>query len=143
MTVPAKRLTVIFTAIACLLLLPLIAMQFTTEVNWTLLDFTVAAVLLSGTAALCELVVRKVRSTRQRILLCAVILAGLVLTWLELAVGIFPSPVTVNTGFQSCKRAVSLIKDQNSLIPQLMAPLSPDWRMYFIIAGFYCTVGLV
>jgi hypothetical protein len=40
-----------------LLLIPLIAMQFTNEVNWTLFDFVVAGFIL-GTGFICELVIR-------------------------------------------------------------------------------------
>ena len=55
-----KRLIAIVFAVAFLLLIPLTAMQFTDEVNWTLLDFVTAGVLLLGTGLLCELVMRKV-----------------------------------------------------------------------------------
>jgi hypothetical protein len=64
-------------------------MLFTDEVKWSLADFIVAAVLLFGTGLLCELILRKVRSKKQRIILCFIILAILLLTWAELAVGIF------------------------------------------------------
>ncbi len=49
-------LTVVF-----LLLIPLVAMQFTNEVNWTLSDFVVAAVLLLGTGLIFEFVMRKIK----------------------------------------------------------------------------------
>ncbi|TDE30272.1 hypothetical protein E0I61_04575 [Flavobacterium ranwuense] len=80
-------LTVVF-----LLLIPLIAMQFTKEVNWNLADFVVAGVLLLGTGLICELVMRKVKNTNHRIILCAAILAALLLIWIELAVGLFGTP---------------------------------------------------
>jgi Kef-type K+ transport system membrane component KefB len=80
-------LTVVF-----LLLIPLIAMQFTNEVNWNQSDFVVAGVLLLGTGLICELVMRKVKKTNHRIILCAVILAALLLIWIELAVGLFGTP---------------------------------------------------
>jgi peptidoglycan/LPS O-acetylase OafA/YrhL len=84
-----KRLTGILITIVLLLLIPLIAMQFTDEVNWTWPDFIAAAVLLAGTGLLCELVLRNVKKTRYRITICIVILAMLLLIWAELAVGIF------------------------------------------------------
>lgn len=87
-----KRLIYIVLTVALLLLIPFIAMQFTAEVMWTLSDFIAAAVLLLGTGLLCELVLRKVTKPSHRIIFCAVILAGLVLVWLELAVGIFGTP---------------------------------------------------
>ena len=56
-----KRLTFILITATILLLIPLVAMQFTEEVNWTLADFLVAGVLLYGTGLLCELILRKVK----------------------------------------------------------------------------------
>jgi Trk-type K+ transport system membrane component len=84
-----KRLIGILLTAALLLLIPLIAMQFTDEVNWTLPDFIAAGVLLLGTGLLCELVLRKVKKTKLRIAIFLVILATLLLIWAELAVGIF------------------------------------------------------
>ena len=84
-----KRLIGILLAVALLLLIPLIAMQFTDEVNWTLFDFIGAAVLLLGTGLMSEFVLRKVKKTKHRIAICLAILATLFLIWAELAVGIF------------------------------------------------------
>src|SRR3954454_8523454 len=88
-----KRLISIGITVALLLLIPFIAMQFTDEVNWTLSDFIIAAVLLLGTGLMCELVIRKVKRIKYRIAICAVILAALFLIWVELAVGIFGTPL--------------------------------------------------
>ena len=96
MLAPNKRLTAIVVAVAFLLLIPLVAMQFTNEVKWTLSDFGVAAFLLLGTGLLCEIVIRKVRTINLRFALCAALLAVLVLVWLELAVGIFGTPFAGN-----------------------------------------------
>jgi bacteriorhodopsin len=87
-----KRLIGIVIAVLILLSIPLIAMQFTDEVNWTIMDFIVAGILLFGTGLMCELVLRKVKNIKYRIGICAVILAALFLIWAELAVGIFGSP---------------------------------------------------
>ena len=84
-----KRLIIIVITVAFLLLIPLIAMQFTDEVNWTLLDFVVAGALLLGTGLFCELVIRKVNKIRLRIAICLAILAMLLIIWAELAVDIF------------------------------------------------------
>jgi peptidoglycan/LPS O-acetylase OafA/YrhL len=88
-----KRLGGILTAAGLLLLLPLIAMQFTAEVAWTLSDFVVAGVLFFGTGLLCEFVLRRVKKRRGRLLICGAILAALILVWIEMAVGIFDSPL--------------------------------------------------
>jgi predicted permease len=87
-----KRLVIIIISVAILLLIPLIAMQFTTEVNWTLTDFAVAGILLLSTGFLCEMVLRKIPKTKHRIAVCLSLLIILVLIWVELAVGIFDSP---------------------------------------------------
>lgn len=87
-----KRLIGIVVTIVFLLLIPLIAMKFTHEVNWTLSDFVVAGVLLLCTGIIGELVMRTVKKTNHRIILCAFILIALFLIWIELAVGIFGSP---------------------------------------------------
>jgi Kef-type K+ transport system membrane component KefB len=87
-----KRLIGIVLTVAFLLFIPLIAMQFTDKVNWTLSDFVVAGVLLLSTGLICELVMRKVNKTNHRIILCTAILVALVLIWVELAVGLFGTP---------------------------------------------------
>jgi len=87
-----KRLTIIFAVIAGILAIPLIAMQFSNEVNWSLSDFVIAGVLLLGTSLLIELVISKVRGTGYRLVICAVVLLALFLIWAELAVGIFGTP---------------------------------------------------
>ncbi len=87
-----KRLIKIALTVLLLLLIPLIAMQFTDEVSWTLLDFVVAAIVLLGTGLMCELVLRKINKIKYRIPICAAILAALLLIWAELAVGIFGTP---------------------------------------------------
>jgi peptidoglycan/LPS O-acetylase OafA/YrhL len=89
---PNKRLKNMLIFVAVILLIPLIAMQFTEEVNWELTDFIVAGVLLLGTGLVCEFVMRKVKKKENRIALCIVIITILLLVWAELAVDIFGSP---------------------------------------------------
>lgn len=88
-----KRLIAIVTIVAILLLIPFIGMQFSDEVDWKLNDFIVMGVLLLGTGLAIELVMRKVTSKGNRIAICIAILAALFLVWVELAVGIFGSPI--------------------------------------------------
>lgn len=87
-----KRLKIILTAAGILLSIPFIAMQFTNEVNWTPGDFIIMGVLLFGTGLLCEFVMRKVKNTNKRIMICAALLFVFLLIWAELAVGIFETP---------------------------------------------------
>ncbi len=92
MTIQNKRLTVIVLTIALILCIPLIAMQFTNEVNWNLADFVVMGILLLGTGLLCELTYRKIKHNDYRLVIIAIILIALFLIWAELAVGIFGTP---------------------------------------------------
>ena len=87
-----KRFTGIILAVFILLSIPLIAMQFTNEVDWDIRDFIIMGTLLLGTGLLCELVMRKVKSFEKRLVLCGVILFVFFLIWAELAVGVFGTP---------------------------------------------------
>ena len=87
-----KRLIIILISITVVLLIPFIAMQFTNEVDWSARDFVIMGVLLFGTGLLCELVMRKVKSVQNRILICAALVFVFLLVWAELAVGVFGSP---------------------------------------------------
>ena len=86
-----RLIGIVLTATA-LLLLPLIAMQFSTSVDWDGRDFLIMGVLLFGTGFLCEFVLRRVKAFHDRLILVGVILLALFLIWAELAVGIFGTP---------------------------------------------------
>jgi hypothetical protein len=88
-----KRFIGIVITVAILLLIPAIAMQFTNEVKWGPFDFLVAGVLMFATGLLCELVIRKVKKLEYRIAICAAVLIAFILIWLELAVGVFGTPI--------------------------------------------------
>ncbi|MBL1233132.1 MAG: hypothetical protein CMD31_01560 [Flavobacteriales bacterium] len=87
-----KRLIGILVAVPILLMIPLIAMQFTDEVKWSLSDFIIMGILLLGTGLICELVIRSVKNSTYRIALCIFVLFMLFLIWAELAVGVFGTP---------------------------------------------------
>lgn len=78
---------ILFT-VGIILLIPLIAMQFTNEVNWTKFDFLVAGVLLLSTGLLLELGLRLVQKFTYRLALCGTILLAFFVIWAELAVGL-------------------------------------------------------
>ncbi|SMC37258.1 hypothetical protein [Moheibacter sediminis] len=91
-----KRLMLLISAAALILSIPLIAMQFTTEVDWSLFDFIVMGILLFGTALIIEFIIRNVKSFKSTIILCVFALGALLLIWVELAVGIFGTPFAGN-----------------------------------------------
>ena len=92
MSTANKRLVAMIAFVGILLLIPFIAMQFTSEVNWSGFDFLVAGVLLLGTGLLVEGVLRTVKTKSKRLVLVSVILLILALIWIELAVGLFGTP---------------------------------------------------
>ena len=73
---------------ALLLLLPLVAMQFTDEVNWDVADFALAGALLIGTGITYELAVRKTGDTAYRAAVGVALAAAFILVWVNGAVGI-------------------------------------------------------
>ncbi|WP_316807241.1 hypothetical protein [Pedobacter agri] len=88
-----QRITIILAVIAAILCIPLIAMQFTNEVNWTTEDFVAAGILLLSTGLAIELVIRNMKTGTSRTIALIVILIALFLIWAEMAVGIFGSPI--------------------------------------------------
>ncbi len=75
-----------------LLLIPLIGMKFTSEVNWSLGDFIAMGILLLALGFTCEFVFRKISNKTFRLGLIALLVIVFLLIWIELAVGIFNSP---------------------------------------------------
>jgi hypothetical protein len=73
---------------ALLLLIPLIAMQFTDEVVWGPLDFIVMGILLFSTASLFVILARKIPRSR-RVIAGAGFAVVFLYVWAELAVGVF------------------------------------------------------
>jgi hypothetical protein len=74
-----------------LLLTPLVAMQFTDEVNWGPLDFVFAAILLGGVGVAFELAVRKSGNVAYRVAVGLALVAMFLLVWINAAVGIIGS----------------------------------------------------
>ncbi len=73
---------------ALILLIPLIAMQFSNEVNWTLADFVFMGVLLLGAGLAYELVTRSSYLTAYRAAAGLAVVATFLLVWVNGAVGI-------------------------------------------------------
>lgn len=93
MTIRTFRVVGIFAVTAMLLLIPLVAMQFTQEVNWSLFDFVAASILLLGAGFACEMILRRVKGFGYRLAAIGLALLVLIAIWVELAVGIFGSPI--------------------------------------------------
>lgn len=87
-----KRLILISLSALMILLIPLIAMQFTAEVKWTISDFVVAAILLLITGLSLELMLRRVKTTKQKVMLSIILFLVFLFIWAELAVGLIGTP---------------------------------------------------
>jgi len=74
--------------VALILLVPLVAMQFTDEVGWDVADFAVFGALLFGTGLTYELVARKMGRIRYRAAIGVALGAAFLLVWVNGAVGI-------------------------------------------------------
>ncbi len=62
-----KRLIVWAAVVSLILLVPLVAMQFTEEVNWDLFDFVLMGAVLFGVGLVYELVARRSEKTVYRV----------------------------------------------------------------------------
>ena len=76
---------------AALLLLPLVAMQVTDEVDWDLTDFAFAGALLGGVGVTFELAVRMTQRRAYRAAVAVALAAAFILIWMNAAVGIIGS----------------------------------------------------
>ncbi len=76
---------------ASILMVPLVALLFTNEVNWNLFDFIVMGILLFGTGLTYVLTSRISDSIAYRTAVGVAVVAGLLLIWMNLAVGIIGS----------------------------------------------------
>lgn len=70
-----------------ILLVPLTAMQFSNEVNWTLFDFIAMAILILSCGLALMFLARKL-TTKQFVLSAIAVFIGFLYVWAELAVGL-------------------------------------------------------
>lgn len=85
----SKRHLIILCSILVLLAIPFAAMQFSSEVNWSLFDFLVAGGLLLALGFSIDFVTRKAKSFNNKIIAIVAIVILFLLVWAELAVGVF------------------------------------------------------
>ena len=78
-------------AVAALLLAPLVAMQFTSEVDWDETDFIVMGFIFGSLGLALEFMVSRSQSIAYRIASGIAILAAFLLIWANLAVGMIGS----------------------------------------------------
>ena len=87
----ARRLGSWLAAVALVVLVPLVAMQFTDEVKWTVSDFVFAACLVGGVGLAYELAARRTGDGVYRAAVGVALAGAFVLIWANGAVGIIGS----------------------------------------------------
>ncbi len=80
-----------WSAAALILLLPLLAMQFTDQVVWDVADFAIFGALLVGVGVTYELAARMTGDTAYRAAVGVALAAAFILVWVNGAVGIIGS----------------------------------------------------
>jgi predicted PurR-regulated permease PerM len=93
MTIKLLQLGSLVLALLCI---PLLAMQFSGDVRWSVADFVLAGFLLFFSGLLVQFIQNKVSKRSWRIGLIFVVVFLLLLLWAELAVGLFDSPFAGN-----------------------------------------------
>ncbi|NQX77965.1 MAG: hypothetical protein HRT75_09590 [Gilvibacter sp.] len=88
-----KRLFILLASGLSLLLIPAVAMQFSSEVNWGKEDFIIAGLLIIGTVLFIEIALRKFSNQKNKGLLVLAIVFFAILLFMEMAVGLFGSPI--------------------------------------------------
>lgn len=91
MKVQTRRIAGIGLTVALLLLIPLVAMQFTDEVNWKLADFVIMGTVLFGLGLAYELIARRSEKTIYRVAIGIALVSSFLLFWVNAAVGIIGS----------------------------------------------------
>lgn len=91
MTTIKKRLMFWTFAILSILMIPLIAMQFTSEVNWSLSDFIIIGIIMFSIGLIYELIARKSDKTVYRAAFGVALVGVFLLLWVNGAVGIIGS----------------------------------------------------
>ena len=79
-----------------LLSIPLIAMQFTDSVILSMADFILAGIIIFSVTQLILVVLKTAKYPKIKVILVTLIITILFLTWIELAVGIFGTPIAGN-----------------------------------------------
>jgi hypothetical protein len=90
------RIAALAAVVALILMIPLVAMQFSDEWKWDLFDFVFAGTLLFGAGLTYELVAKKGGTAAYRVAVGLAVATALVLVWVNAAVGIIGDDESFN-----------------------------------------------
>ena len=72
-----------------LLIIPLIGMNFTNEIDWDLSDFIISGLILLVFSLTANFIINRISNRNRRVVYITILLILFVFIWIELAVGIF------------------------------------------------------
>jgi hypothetical protein len=141
------------------LLLPLVAMQFTSEVNWDFVDFTVFGTMLLVVVGSYELATRLTGNRAYRFAVGIALFGVFFLTWMNLAVGIignednpvnliyFVIPMVGVIGalvarFQARGMARALVITAIAQALVAVIALAAGWGHTFVLTGLFIILWL-
>jgi hypothetical protein len=121
---------------ALVLLLPLVAMHFTAEVNWSPGDFLFAGVLVLAVGIPMEVTVRKTGQSAYRIAAGLALVTGFLLLWMNGAVGITDSDADL---------LLALLVPAVAIVGALVARFRPRGMAItmFVTAGTVLAIGVI
>ncbi|TPV31424.1 hypothetical protein FJ651_14620 [Paucihalobacter ruber] len=88
-----KQFVYLMVGVVALLMLPLIGSYISAEINWSLFDYIVMGILLTVTGLTAILVYNRFKNSKLKFLYLAIIGVVFLLIYIELAVGLFGSPI--------------------------------------------------
>lgn len=123
----ARSILILAAITAGILLIPLLAMQFTTEVNWTFSDFLIAGILISGSGLSYIYLRSKSDIPEYRLAFGVAVFSTLLLIWVNGAVGLIGSE---NNPFNMWYGAVVLTGIAGTMVSRFRA----DYMSYVMVA---------
>lgn len=94
MTIPSSSIYRVVLPALVILSIPLIAMQFTEEVNWDLSDFIIMGIMILVLGTIIEFARIKWSNKKYLPWIITIAIAIFLFLWAEMAVGIINSPIS-------------------------------------------------
>jgi len=93
---PRNLYTKVALLTGALLLIPLVGMMFSDDVQWSLGDFIIAGLLIAGTGLAFDFIARSSKSSKRKLCMSLALAFVFLVVWAELAVGLFGTPFAGN-----------------------------------------------
>ena len=91
-----KIVIVSLTLTFVILLFPFVASVLSKEFNWSFFDYCISGILIFSSITIFSMITALKLTKRNRIILASIFILVILILWIELAVGIFDSPIAGN-----------------------------------------------